>query len=199
MSLGVVLTLGGCPRDPEAGVCPAVDPGELVFTEVRGPKSGSMDSFGHWIELYNASDDTLDLLGLRIEVQPISGQDPFIMLVRREGVSVEPEGYAVFGRFDDRNLPDYADYGYEREYEKDMYKDARVEVASCDVIVDTAVYFDLGDEGSLGLDGAIKPSAAANDDPTAFCRDITTPPPPGPMTDLGLPGTPGEDNAPCED
>ena len=194
--LGVVATLSGCPRDPEPGLCPIVDPGELVFTEVRAPSDGNGGSLGTWIELFNASDDQLDLFGLRIEVQPISGEDPFIMLVRREGVVVEPSDYVVFGRFDDRSLPDYVDYGYERDYDKPLPRDARVEVGACDVIVDTAVYFGAPADGSLALDGAIKPSVAANDESSAFCHDLT--PASGSMTDLGLPGTPGEDNTPCE-
>ena len=50
-----VVALACLPRDGVPAVCPQVAQGDLVVSELRGPQEGA-DSFGQWIEVFNASD-----------------------------------------------------------------------------------------------------------------------------------------------
>ena len=186
------LLLGACPREAEPATCPDLGEGALVVTEIRGAQEG-VDTYGQWIELFNTTDGDVDLLGLRLTLTPISGEDPAILAVRREGVVVPAGGYVVIGKHDDRNLPDHVDYGYRRDYDRDLFEAALVEVAACDTVLDTMLYRALPALGTLALDGAIEPTAQANDDQDALCIDAADAPP-GPQTESGLPGTPGEPN-----
>ena len=49
-----VLGLGSCEREAMPAICPDVQAGELVLTEMRGPQSGA-DTYGQWFELFNTS------------------------------------------------------------------------------------------------------------------------------------------------
>src|SRR5688572_29312140 len=55
-----IVCLVGCVRDPVEAVCPDVSAGALVVTEVRGEQTPE-DLDGPWIELFNATSDTIDL------------------------------------------------------------------------------------------------------------------------------------------
>ena len=196
--VSVVLgMLTGCGREPEDVPCPDIAEGELVITELRGPQDGD-DSFGEWIELFNASDSDVDLFGLRIDIVPLDGRDPVIVLVRREGVIVGPGEYAVVGKHNDSNLPEYVDYGFAlTSAAKGLFQNAFVELSGCDVLVDRVLYRDLPTVGTLALDPSTEPSAKRNDEETAFCNDAADPEP-GAATGFGQPGTPGEANRACE-
>ena len=194
--LGLSLLLG-CPREPEDVPCPDVAEGDLVITELRGPQDGN-DSFGQWIELFNASEAEVDLFGLRIDIVPLDGRDPIIALVRREGVVVAPGEYAVVGRHNDTNLPEYVDYGWAiTSSSPSLFDNAFVEISACDVLIDRMLYRGLPSVGTLALDPSSPPSAKRNDDETAYCVDAADAPP-GAATGFGQPGTPREDNRPCE-
>ena len=52
--------------------------------------------------------------------------------------------------------------------------------------------------GSLAFDGNKTPTVEANDDEQCWCNDDTEPPDDGPMIEFGIPGTPGEENRPCD-
>ena len=58
-----ILGLVGCARDPVDAVCPQLTAGDLVLTEVRGPQNPE-DTDGPWIELFNATNDSIDHLRL---------------------------------------------------------------------------------------------------------------------------------------
>lgn len=190
------VLLWGCTREPEALVCPDADEGELVISEIRGPQSGS-DTWGQWVELFNASGGDLDLYGLRVTFVPGDGSEPDVVLVRTEPVEVPLGAYVVLGREDDIRRSPHVDYGYLGDFEGDLPPIGKVELEACGVLVDTVTYRELPQLGTLALDGAIEPTAESNDDTASWCADATEPPPDGPQTEIGVPGTPGEENRPC--
>lgn len=190
-TLGVALA--GCVREPLEQICPAVAPGDLVITEIRGPQSGS-DTWGEWIELYNASSGAIDLEGLQVRVRRLDGGADATIIVRLPGISVGAGEYIVLGKFVPQEEPDHVDYGYVVDMESDLYDSAAVEIMACDVEIDQAIYRNLPSQGTWALDGAITPTAEANDDDAAWCNDdvdIMDP------MELGIPGTPGAMNLVC--
>lgn len=220
-ALGSIALLGstvpaGCVREPEACLL-ELAPGDLVLTEIRGPQQGP-DSRGEWLELFNASDDALDLRGLRGVLTNLEGTQQRDFLVRQSLV-VEPGAYVVLGNLPlDPALRPGIDYSFNADFQPDrgpedsdgfvlpddvdvdpmaLFSSARVELLACDRLVDRFAYAELPVEGTYALDGATTPSAEANDDPGRWCPDDTPPPTEGPQTALGRPGTPGEVNRPC--
>jgi hypothetical protein len=197
LPFAAVLTLASaCTREPEAFICPDLDEGELVVTELRGPQSGT-DTWGQWVELWNGSGGDLDLYGLRVTFVPGDGSEPDVFLVRTEPVEVPLGEFVVLGRDEEVNRPAHMDYGYAGDVASDLPPSGKIEVEACGVLADVASYQGLPVLGTLAFDGAQEPSADANDDRTSWCVDETEPPLEGPQTEIGVPGTPGEANPPC--
>lgn len=190
------VLVSGCAREPEPLVCPDAEEGELVISEVRGAQS-STDTWGQWVELYNASGSDIDIHGLRVTFVPGDGSEPDVVLVRTEPVEVPLGEYVVLGREDDIRRSPHVDYGYLLDFAGDIPPVGKIEVQACGVVVDSATYRDLPQIGTLALDGEIEPTAEANDDMASWCGDTTEPPLEGPQTEIGVPGTPGEENRPC--
>lgn len=195
MVTAAVAAVACLPRDGVSAVCPDVEEGDLVVSELRGPQEGA-DSFGQWIEVYNAGEQPVDLYGLRVTFVPSDGSDLIALLIRREGAEVGPGEFAVLGAQDDERRPEHVDYGFGDEL-TNLAPAARVQLAACGTEVDSLLYRSLPTAGSLAVDGAALPDAAANDDDDALCTDDEPLPPDGMMTDFGVPGTPGEPNRPC--
>jgi hypothetical protein len=193
--LPAVLALGmaGCEREPLPWICPDVGPGDLVITELRGSQTGS-DTYGQWIEVYNASGAAQDLQGLSVELIRLDGSGPARILVRVDGVTVPAGGYAVLGRFATGQEPVHVDYGYLHDFSSNLYDSAAVDLVACGERVDRVVYRDLPRVGTLSYDGDLTPDAMGNDDEDAWCVDDV---PEDSTTELGVPGTPGQPNRPC--
>ncbi len=191
----VFSTGGGCEREPLPTICPDVQEGELVVTELRGPQTGS-DTYGQWIELFNPGDGAIDLLGLQIIVSSGDGSEPARLIVR-ETLELGAGEYAVLGRAELDDVPAHMDYGFGTDFDGGLDSGGVIEVEACEVLVDRLVFTQLVTEGSYAFDGAKVPTATANDDTSCWCADATDPPPDGPMTEIGLPGSPGEENRPC--
>jgi hypothetical protein len=201
------LALCGCPRDPQPWICPPLQPGDLVVTELRGPQSGA-DANGQWLELFNATGEPIDLRGLRLTIQLLSGSGASTILVRAPELTVEPGDYVVLGHHDPERAPAFVDYAFLSDYfttstsddgettarPKDLPLDGVVEVYGCDGLVDRLVYRDLPELGTWSLDGSMIPAADLNDDPTLWCIDNQTG---ADAAQFGLPGTPGEPNLSC--
>jgi hypothetical protein len=193
-----------CTRDPLDEVCPAVAPGELVVTEVRGSQSGS-DGYGQWIEIYNASSGEVDLRGLEIFVRRVDGGADGHILVRTS-VLVAAGDYAVIGRFLPDQLPDYVDYGYQLDcedtssgcdsywFDTSLYDAAAIDLLACDELIDRAIYRDLPSRGTWAFDGDDPPDADANDVERDWCVDDQED---DNTEQLGIRGTPGEANPSC--
>lgn len=189
-----LATSFACGRAPEAAICPDLEEGDLVLSEIRGEQ---MSSWGQWIELYNASGGDLELFGLRVTMTPLDGSDADVVLVRTEPVEVIMGDRVVLGRFDQADLPEHIDYGWGSDLEDDMFASARLEIEACDVVTDQVVYRNLPPLGTLAFDGTALPTAENNDDDARWCNDATPSPPGAYPTETGVRGTPGEENPPC--
>lgn len=193
MALVAVLVAGGCERDPLPWICPEAAVGDLVITELRGSQSGS-DTYGQWVELYNASDGPIELEGLHLVVTRLDGGDTGDVLVRAGDVTVAAGDYVVLGAFEPA-APAHVDYGWLPDFDRDLYDSAAVDLWACDTRVDRVVYRDLPATGTWSLDGALTPTADGNDADGAWCVDDVDDP--GETTELGIRGTPGEPNRSC--
>ena len=193
-----LLLSAACVRAPLANSCTALEPGTLVVSEIRGRQAGS---YRQWIELYNASDEPVAVRGLRFSFTQLDDTSPVAFVVRDDVQEIAPGEYFVVGGGDPAE-EDYIDYDYTPDYHsstgvtqpRDLYGAARLELFACDRVIDELVYQGLPTAGTLTLDGASPPDAAANDDDARWCVDERTD---GPGTEIGLRGSPGEANPAC--
>jgi hypothetical protein len=191
----VGLVFAGCTRDSLDWECPSLAAGDLVVTELRGEQSGD-DTYGEWIELYNASGQAQDLHGAQLWIQRLDGGAEGRVIIRMPQVTVSAGGYLVLGRFPQADTPSHVDYGYQEDFDTDLYNGGAVDVMACGEQIDRVIYRDLPSRGTWALDGAIDPpDAVANDDETRWCQDDNEDSPD--TTQLGIRGTPGEGNITC--
>ena len=194
--LGSALAAAACVRDPLDRLCPDHAPGDLVVTEIRGPQTGA-DSYGQWIELYNATDRPIDLAGVSLTLRRLDGSGDFRFMVRDPEARVEPRAYAVLGGARAEDKP-FVTYDFTDDASGNFYAAALLDLYTCEARVDAMLYRALPSVGTLSLDGAREPDAAANDDAdVGWCTDDAPPAPGEPITELGVRGTPGEANRPC--
>jgi hypothetical protein len=194
LAIGLAMTLGvcACAHDPEDEICPAAGTGDLVITELRGEQTGG-DTYGQWIEVYNATGAVLDLHGAIVDLRSIDGGTRLRLLVRRP-LPVGPRGYVVLGDVrDGADRPAHIDYGFGGDFTATVFPAAgAVSISACGAAADEVIYTaPTAGTRSLGLS---PPTASGNDDAAAWCTDAT---PGDDPTQLGLPGTPGEANRPC--
>jgi hypothetical protein len=186
-----LASTGACVRDPLPSTCPELAPGDLVVTEIRGDQAGS---YRQWIEIYNPTDAAIPVAGLRITLTQFDGDGSQTFLVRDEALELPPGEYLVLGGGDPATL-DYIDYDFSLDQPGDLYAGGTLELRSCATLVDKLIYT-LPEAGTLALDGAVTPSAAANDDSKlGWCVDDQVSE--GPQTQIGIRGTPGGANPPC--
>ncbi|MCX4245249.1 lamin tail domain-containing protein [Paraliomyxa miuraensis] len=218
--LGSAMTASGCAREP-AECLADLQEGDLVLTEIRGPQDGSR---GEWFELYNATDRTLDLYGLRGTMRPLKGSevdgDVALTFLVRDSLEVEAGAYVVLGTLplDESRRPEL-DYSINDDFRREppvietvtsgvvelppdenadprsLFGNAILQFHACDRLVDELVYSELPEEGTLSYDGPL--DAEDNDDLQRWCTDAAEAPAGGPQTATGLPGTGGEANRPC--
>lgn len=185
--VALVVPSFGCERDPLDVECPEVGPGGLVITEVRGDQDGADDSQGEWIELFNASGSTIDLVGLRIVMKTLNGSSVEDFTVRRS-VPVAAGAYVTLGNFPDGQEPSHVDYGYSDEFDGSINSTGAIEAIACGVEIDQVVYQSLPGNGTLSFDGAVQPpDAGENDKETSFCIDANG----------AGEGSPQQENPPC--
>jgi len=194
----------GCVRDPVPEVAAALEPGDLVVSELRGDQSG-VDGYGEWIEIYNASDADIDLVGVEVVIQRIDGSASGEILVR-QSLPVAGGDYAVLGRFAAGEEPSHVDQGWllpcagaasgcdSPWLDGGLYDAAAVDIIARGVTIDRAIYRDLPSTGRWALGGPDPPTSAGNDDEGAWCADQRTD---ADSATLGIKGSPGEDNPPC--
>jgi len=180
-------------------VCTPVENGQLVISELRGPQS-EVDTYGQWIELHNRSTNSLNIAGITLQMYDIQGGGEKIIMVRDEGLTVPPGGYVVLGHQAPGQLPDHVDYGYDDDFSSDLYSAGVLELYVCNELVDTVIFQNLPTVGSLAFNGAqeltvdVNDNADPNDLDSNWCTDAS---PVANPTEVGTPGTPGEQNRPC--
>jgi len=175
----VLIAAAGCVRAPAKAECPSLGAGDLVVTEIRGDQD---DTLGPWVELYNASGDSVDLLGTQVRFRKLDGSSESDVLVRRS-LEVAPGAYTVLGLFpDDNTRPAFVDYGFAADFHNTWLTSAAIDVNACSQLVDRAIYNSLPAVGTFSL-GTQPPDATSNDFPASWCTDAT--------------GTPQQANIPC--
>jgi hypothetical protein len=189
------LARGGCEREMLEHICEPVDPGQLVFSEIRG-KQGGEDTYGQWIEIHNRGATAVDMTGVRVRITQRDGTNEIWLMVREEGLTLDPDDFFVMGRFVQGSEPDHVDYGYASDTEVDLYQSGGIlELYVCNEVADSVVFGDLPELGTLAFDGGESLTAESNDDEELWCNDdadvILDP------NERGIPGTPGEPNRPC--
>ena len=197
-----------CERAPAGEICPRIEAGDLVISELRADQA-EQDSFGHYLELYNASGRALDLQGVWIRQLALDGSEQAFFI--REPVELAAGGYAVIGPGLVDELPSWIDYGvgwdiaggdpdtdaYPRELIKASFPTGYFVVESCDEVIDEVFYpaNSLPELGTLACGNAEQPpDAAANDEAGAGCWCVDADEPDVALPGLGLPGTPGRAN-----
>ena len=192
----ILLLSGACARDPIDVACPDLAAGDLVVTEIRGvqpPEPG----YGEWIELYNSSTETVDLLGLRVHLtRLVDGTAAATILLHDGPVEAPPGAYLVLGAFPAGEEPAYVAHGYGDDFTDGLPNGAAVDLYSCGVLVDRMIYRELPAKGTWSFSGAVDPpDGGMNDDEDAWCVDQTAD---ADTETMGIRGTPGEANIPCE-
>ncbi|PRQ04526.1 hypothetical protein ENSA5_06920 [Enhygromyxa salina] len=210
LALGLASLIGsaaGCVREPLPELCPKVAEGELVISELRS----NTDSFGDYIELYNASSRTVDLEGLRVRLRGSGGDELEFFVRGASELEIEPGGYFVIGP----GLPDdpevWIDYSIgwdisggdpnENEAPRELFKSdfsaAFVELEACGELIDQVFYDhdELPGVGTLACGNADNPpSATTNDTASSGCWCVDDLPDDQGLLGIGLPGSPGEPN-----
>jgi hypothetical protein len=219
---GFATAASGCLHEPLPCLL-ALEEGQLVITEIRGPQEGTR---GEWIELYNASGEPLDLRGLRGTLRPLEGSavddELELTFLVRESLPVEPDGYVVLGTslVDEVRRPE-VDYSINSDFRLEppdvvlpdgsvvpapagenadpraLFSSALLRLYACERLIDGFAYTALPELGTLSYDGSSVPDADDNDDLGRWCTDMTEPPSDGPQTATGHPGSGGEQNRPC--
>ncbi len=198
--LGPTLLACGCAQ-PALPCSLHLTAGDLVITEIRGPQDSTDakgellgNTRGEWFELFNATDDTLDLAGLRMELTNLRGSQRVTALVR-ESLMIEPGDHVVLGSLAAENSPPEVDYSINSDFQLDntttatggtvllppgedddprsLFANARVQLFACERLVDTVVYAQLPRLGTYSLDGSQPPTADDNDEPMHWCTNDT--------------------------
>jgi hypothetical protein len=177
----------GCVRDPADRICPDIAKGDLVITEIGGPQTGA-ETLKPFIELFNSSGSSIDLIGVRLRFRRLTGDEIGSFIVRRE-VTAAAGGYTVLGLDLDVSEEPYLDYGFSVDFHSAWPSAAAVDVYSCDVSIDQVKYDSLPKTGTYSL-GTMPPTEEANDLPANWCTDATT-------NANSFPGTPQRANTAC--
>lgn len=143
----LAVAVAGCVREPAERLCPDVEVGALVVSELGAAPRGEPS----WIELVNATADELDLRGVGVRLRRLDGGAEQRILVR-EALFVGAGAPVVL------------------RLEASFYAAGALRVESCEDELDLVTYAQLPAQGSLSL-GEQPPSASGNDRPEAWCVD----------------------------
>jgi Lamin Tail Domain len=187
--VGAAIMAGcGFPGAEDLGVvaCPSrLLPGQVVVTEILADPGGAA---GEWIEIFNATDQAVDLRGVVLAVEGAGGEALQRHVMR--AARVEPGAYFVLGRDGAGAAAAPVGYVYGEALHELPDDGGRVSLR-CDVIdVDVAVYPGAPPGVAVGVSGATLPDALSNDDPAGWCaaqRDFAP----------GRAGSPGAANEAC--
>lgn len=143
-------------------ICPNVEVGELVISELRGTDPV------YYLEVYNASGKTVDLQGLVIHIRS-TGSDILV----RESIELEAGGYAVVAPGTPGDTPLWIDYGFGTDATASFLPESTttIELDACGEIIDEMSYdaYQLPVDATLACASNGLPSADDNDDSQLGC------------------------------
>ncbi|MCK6530263.1 lamin tail domain-containing protein [Myxococcota bacterium] len=176
-----------CDGAVDEGDGPAVAVGDLVITEIMKDPDAVSDTYGEWIEVYNASASTVDLLGLVIADAATSYTVP-------TSIPLAPMGYVAIARDTDSAVNGGltgAYGGWGGAYSLNNDGDSVVLLAGGAEIdrVDYGAGSPWPDPtgASLQLDPGLL-DALSNDDGSSWCEPVSA----YGLGDLGTPGAPND-------
>ncbi len=189
LSALVVAACGGGDSRPEGDCANGLLLGDVVITELHANPAGA-DSGNEWFELYNATDGTLDLAGLRLVSSKEDATSEKEHLISE--LALDSHDYVVVGGVlnEEGVRPEHVDYGYEGDLGDLRNSAGRLAVACGTSVIDEVVYVEASEGASRGYDGGRTPDATGNDDIAAWC-DATS------VFDGEQLGTPGAANDVC--
>jgi hypothetical protein len=175
-----------CKLEPQSA-----EPGDIVITEIMKNPEMVDDVVGEWFELYNSSDDAIDLNGWLLADEGIDQHKIFSY----EGVVIQSKSYLVFGKEADKELNGGLDVDYVYSNFNLSNKDDEIILSVYGVAIDEVAY-DNGQNfpGEPGKSMSLSPASydgAANDDGASWCDGSTA------YGDGDL-GSPGESNPDCD-
>jgi hypothetical protein len=189
VGLLAIILLVACARDPEEALCPDIEVGDLIVTEVRGPQTPEDAANGEWIELFNASARSIDLRGITVRFRKKDGSSEVRVIVR-EATTVAAGEYVVLGLFLNTMRPAHVNYGFATDFNEDWLGAAAIDVESCGTRIDRSIYDSLPKLGSYSFTGAMAPETNANDDLRNWCTNAAA-------SGAVFPGSPQQANPPC--
>ena len=177
-----------------AGGESAVQPRDLVITEIMNDPAAVDDADGEWFEIYNATDRTLDLNGLT--VSQISGRQAFT--ITNDGPTrLAPRAYFVMGRNPDpgTNGGVAVDFDYGAFFLSNE-TDSILLVNHEGLEVDRLEYrhedFPMIAGTSMQLNGGVSPTQLDNSVGANWCASYTRWAPASLTGDSGSPGQPNQ-------
>lgn len=186
------IALAACESDPVPAICPDVEVGELVLTEIRGTQTGA-NSYPLFFEIYNGTDRELDVAGFHLVIATQDHGSEADVIVRRH-LPVAAGAYFTIAPVADTLLPAQVDYGGLVDFvgaSAAVFPRGDVTLVACGDVIDRVVYDELPEVGTRSL-MTMPPDAERNDDAGAWCTDAIVPE--DATTELGAPGTPGGSN-----
>ena len=179
-------SVAACGPSSSSGTCSGMLAGDLVVTEVMAD-SASTDAGKEWFELYNNTDNPLEMDGVVLTSSRIGGDKAKSHTMGK--VTVAPGQYYTLGNSADDLLPPYIDYGYGADL-GELYNTGGGEITvKCGkTVVDDASYDGVKSGHTRELTAASAPDYTLNDDLANWCQgDVTE-------YETGNFGTPGADN-----
>lgn len=176
--------------DTEDTTANGIDTGDLVVTELMYDPAAVDGDFGEYIELYNASADTLELTGLSVEDGDGDGTTV------TEALSVSAGGYVLLGASANTS----ANGGFEPDHvwATDSVKLGNdgdtVTVKFADTVIDEVIWLEETTPGAEGAAIGLNPAkldAASNDEMGNWCAQTSS-------YGEGDLGTPGAANDSCK-
>ncbi len=169
-----------------------LQPGDLVISEVMTNPAACDDNYCEWVEVYNASGQSVDLIGLT--VRDASAREGLV----DASVVIAARGYAVIGKSDAVSwaYPDMvpgAWYGGSVALVNDGQGTVAVVNPSTGAVVDQSAEWGGGTGNSSGVAWQLDPSrldSSSNDEPGSWCDAQSV----WGSTDRG---SPGAANRPC--
>lgn len=152
------------------GSVSSLAPGDLVITEIMNNPGAVTDDAGEWLEIHNATGQSVDLAGLVLT----SGMESHTIA---SAVMVAPGGYAVLGlnamTATNGGVP--VDYQYTQIKLLNTKDDIAIRTAGM-VVLDTVAYDEVSGLDPDGRSRSLDPnflSAAMNDNDVHWCSGTT--------------------------